>query len=189
MANCNELILRRQLNRTNSDKIFAELWGAENFINAFSDEGDARLERENQGEVVLLKYLKPALRRLNSGVSTEAVNLAIDEIMKDRSAMSMVNANHEIWRLLRDGVKVETENEKGERKIETVKIIDFENPEENHFMIVSQLWITGELYKRRAPAYTEQDCENRTQKVYLHVYDNYVDAEVNVYARQTRGGN
>ena len=32
------------------------------------------------------------------------------------------------------------------------------------------------------PTYSEPDCEDRTQKVYLHIYDNYVDARVNVYA-------
>ena len=130
-------------------KIFGELWGAENFANAYSGETDAEFGRENPGEVVLMSYLKIALVKLNPNVSNAALNLAIDEIIKDRSALSMVNANHEIWQLLRDGVKVETENEKGERQTETVKIIDFDNPKENHFMLVSQLWITGELHKRR----------------------------------------
>jgi len=130
-------------------KIFGELWGAENFANAYSGETDAEFGRENPGEVVLMNYLKIALVKLNPNVSTEALNFAIDEIIKDRSAMSMVNANHEIWQLLRGGVKVETENEKGEQQTETVKVVDFENPKENHFMLVSQLWITGELHKRR----------------------------------------
>ena len=130
-------------------KIFGELWGAENFANAYSGETDAEFGRENPGEVVLMSYLKIALVKLNPNVSTEALNLAIDELIKDRSAMSMVNANHEVWQLIRDGVKVETENEKGERQTETVKVIDFENPKENHFMLVSQLWITGELHTRR----------------------------------------
>ncbi|MFH1956117.1 MAG: type I restriction endonuclease subunit R, partial [Patescibacteria group bacterium] len=110
---------------------------------------DVEFGRENPGEVVLMNYLKIALTKLNPDASTEALNLAIDEIIKDRSAMSMVNANHEIWQLLKNGVKVETENKKGEQQIETVKIIDFENPKENHFMLVSQFWITGELHKRR----------------------------------------
>ena len=96
-----------------------------------------------------MNYLKIALVKLNPKVSTEALNLAIDEIIKDRSTKSMVNANQEVWRLLIDGVKVETENEKGEQRIERVRIIDFENPSENHFMLVSQLWITGELHTRR----------------------------------------
>ena len=130
-------------------KLFADLWGAENFANAYSGETDAEFGRENPGEVVLMNYLKIALVKLNPNVSTEALNFAIDEIIKDRSAMSMVNANHEIWQLLRGGVKVETENEKGEQQTETVKVVDFENPKENHFMLVSQLWITGELHKRR----------------------------------------
>ncbi|MDP3015016.1 MAG: type I restriction endonuclease subunit R [bacterium] len=130
-------------------KLFGELWGADNFANAYSGEMDAEFGRENPGEVVLMNYLKIALTKLNPDVSTEALNLAIDEIIKDRLTMSMVNANHEIWQLLRDGVKIETENEKGERQTETVKIIDFENPKENHFMLVSQIWITGELHKRR----------------------------------------
>jgi len=130
-------------------KIFGELWGADNFANAYSGEMDAEFGRENPGEVVLMSYLKIALTKLNPNVSTEALNLAIDEIIKDRSATSMVNANHEVWQLLKDGVKVETENERGERQTETVKIIDFENPKENHFMLVSQIWITGELHKRR----------------------------------------
>jgi len=130
-------------------KIFGKLWGAENFVNAYSGEADKEFGRENPGEVVLMNYLKIALTKLNPDVSTEALNLAIDEIIKDRSAMSMVNANHEIWQLIKDGVKVETENDKGEQQTETVKIIDFERPEENHFMLVSQLWITGELHKRR----------------------------------------
>ena len=129
-------------------KIFAELWGAKNFANAYSGEMDAEFGRENPGEVVLINYLKISLVKLNPDASTEALNLAIDEIIKDRSAMSMVNANHEVWQLLKDGVKVETENEEGGRQTETVKVIDFENPGNNHFMLVSQLWITGELHKR-----------------------------------------
>jgi type I restriction enzyme, R subunit len=130
-------------------KIFGKLWGAENFANAYSGEMDVEFGRENPGEVVLMNYLKIALTKLNPDVSTEALNLAIDEIIKDRSAMSMVNANHEIWQLIKDGVKIETANDKGEQQTETVKVIDFERPEENHFMLVSQLWITGELHKRR----------------------------------------
>jgi len=32
-------------------------------------------------------------------------------------------------------------------------------------------------------AYSEKDCEDRTQKVYFHIYDNYVDSKINVYAQ------
>ena len=42
--------------------------------------------------------------------------------------------------------------------------------------------IRDTLYDELPEAYTEPECEDRTQKVYLHMYDNYVDARMNVYA-------
>jgi type I restriction enzyme R subunit len=32
---------------------------------------------------------------------------------------------------------------------ERIKVIDWDNPANNHFLLVSQLWVTGEMYKRR----------------------------------------
>ena len=50
-------------------KIFGELWGAKNFINAYSDEGDALLGRENQGQVVFTQSLETCSRKTQSGCS------------------------------------------------------------------------------------------------------------------------
>lgn len=129
-------------------RLFGELWGSENFVNAFSDEGDALLERNNQGEVVLFNHLRKALVKINN-FSIDTINLAIDEIIKDRSKMSLVTANKEIYKLIKNGVKVEVEKD-GVREIETVKIVDFDNIKSNDFLLVSQMWITGDMYKRRA---------------------------------------
>ena len=132
-------------------KVFGELWGSgvNNFANAYSGEREAEFGRENQGQVVLINYLKIALVKLNPDVSLDALNIAIDELSKDRSAQSLINANYEIWELIRNGVKAETQNEKGEWRTETVRVVDFDTPENNHFMLVSQLWVTGDLHKRR----------------------------------------
>jgi type I restriction enzyme R subunit len=136
-------------------RLFEELWrDGEHLeeschINAFSEDGEKELYRGHQGEVVLVQYLKIALVKLNPDVSTEALNWAIDEIIKDRSKMSIVQANKEVYNLIKNGVKVETENEEGVREIETVKVIDFDTPENNNFLLVSQMWITGDMYKRR----------------------------------------
>ena len=32
------------------------------------------------------------------------------------------------------------------------------------------------------PTYTGKDCEDRTQRVYFHIYESYADAQINVYA-------
>jgi len=41
------------------------------------------------GEVVLLVRLRPALQRLNPGLPAEALELAIQELTRDRSAMNV----------------------------------------------------------------------------------------------------
>lgn len=130
-------------------KIFGELWGDKNFINAYSDEGEALLGRENQGQVVLVNHLKLALEKLNPGAPQDAIAQAIAEITRDRSTLSMVNANQEIYKLIKDGVKVEIRNVKGAFETINVKVIDFNNSTQNEFLLVSQMWITGELHRRR----------------------------------------
>src|ERR1700677_605770 len=88
-------------------RLIKELWNDDScHINAYSEENDLRLGREHQGEVVLKKYLLPALRRLNPDLPEDALQQAIDALTRDRSHMSMVNANHEIYKLLRDGANV-----------------------------------------------------------------------------------
>lgn len=108
------------------------------------------LGRETTSEVVLTRYLRDALENLNPSMDGEAINLAIEEIARDRSSLNPVHANREVYELLKDGVKVTYKNEDGEETDEVVRVIDWNNPENNHFLLASQLWITGEIYKRRA---------------------------------------
>jgi type I restriction enzyme R subunit len=98
---------------------------------------------------VLVARLRPALERLNPSLPPEAITLAIDELTRDRNLMTPVQANREIHLLLKNGVKVTFENARGERVTETVAVIDWLQPENNDFLLTSQLWVTGEMYKRR----------------------------------------
>ena len=107
------------------------------------------LGRENTGEVVLIPGLRRALERLNPRLPAEAIELAVEVLVRDRSAMILANANREVYRLLKDGVKVTFQAE-GMEKTENVKAIDWNTPRNNDYLLASQLWITGELYKRRA---------------------------------------
>lgn len=130
-------------------KIFGELWGAENFINAYSEEGDALLGRENQGEVVLEGRLKSKLIELNLDAPVEAIEEAINILTRDRSTMSLVNANAELYRLIKDGVKVDVRDERGAIETINIKVIEFNDIKKNDFLLVSQMWVTGDLHKRR----------------------------------------
>lgn len=106
--------------------------------------------RESSSDVVLVPTLKESLIRLNADTNPEAIGLAIEELTRDRSSLNLVVANQEIYKMLRDGVKVSTRNEFGEEVFETVKVIDLDNPENNDFFLASQFWVSGEIYKRRA---------------------------------------
>jgi type I restriction enzyme R subunit len=131
-------------------ELFKKLgWTARNcYYETFGPHGD--LGRETSNEVVLVQRLRPALEKLNPGIGQEAIRLAIEELTRDRSTLSSANANREIYKLLKDGVKVQVRRDDGEEIIETVRVIDWENPENNDFFLASQFWISGEMYKRRA---------------------------------------
>jgi type I restriction enzyme, R subunit len=112
--------------------------------------GNATLGRETSTEVVLKPRLKSALLNLNPGLTSEIINSAIEEITRDRSTLNPVVANKEIYEILTKGAKVSIRREDGTEDKEIVKVIDFEKPTNNDFFLASQLWISGEMYKRRA---------------------------------------
>lgn len=108
------------------------------------------LGRETKSEVVLAVRLRAVLARLNPSLPPEAINAAVDELSRDRSAMTPAAANRELWQLMRDGVKVSVPNkEKGGVKTERVRVVDWEHPAANDFLLVSQMTIVGTLYTCR----------------------------------------
>ena len=132
-------------------KLFNELgWNYKNCFDEFKT-GKSDLGRDTMSDVVLVSKLKPALQKLNPNLTSEVIDLAIEELTKDRSSMSLISANKEIYKTLKDGVKVIlSANGDGEEKIEKVKVIDWDSPDNNDYFLTSQFWITGEMYKRRA---------------------------------------
>jgi len=131
-------------------KLVKQVWGDEScHIEAFADVDDAELGRENRGEVVLGKYLLPALEKINARLPAEALEQAIEQITRDRSHLSLVNANKEVYLLLRDGASVTIPGADGENVVERVRFFDFDNTQENNFLCVSQFWVVGEMYTRR----------------------------------------
>jgi len=120
-------------------------------VNAFDETlgAEGTLGRSSRGEVVLVRYLWPALERLNPDLPAEAIQIAIDMVTRDRSAMSVVAANREVFSLIRDGVRVNVRQEDGSEQPEVVRVIDWEHAENNSFLLVQQLWIKSDLYLRR----------------------------------------
>ena len=108
------------------------------------------LGRETKGEVVLTDRLRAALTKLNGSLPTEAIQTAFDELARDRSAMSLEAANREVYRLLKEGIPVSIpDREHGGQKTERLRVVDWEHPEQNDFLVVSQFSVLGSLYTCR----------------------------------------
>ena len=59
-------------------------------------------------------------------------------------------ANREVYRLLKEGIPVSVaDKERGGQKTERVRVIDWEQPANNDFLLVSQFSVTGALYTCR----------------------------------------
>lgn len=108
----------------------------------------ATLGRQTTNDVVLVPRLRSALQKINEKLPPQAIQQAIEEITKDRSALHPVIGNREVYKLLRDGVRITLERD-GQQETEVVRVIDWNNPGNNDFFLASQFWISGEIYKRR----------------------------------------
>ena len=124
-------------------------WDHRNCNDEFS-QGRSPLDRENSGEVVLIARLRPALGRLNPEASNPAIDDAIEQLTRSRAVMSPAEANWKIYRLLKDGVNVTiTDPDDDVETDETLKVIDWDNPENNDFFLASQFRIAGEMYRKK----------------------------------------
>ena len=124
-------------------------WDTVNAYHEF-DQGGSPLGRETKADVVLTSRLNSALEKLNPDLPAEAINQAITELTRDRSRMSLVAANREVYDLIKNGVRVKiTDLENGGESDELIRVIDWEEPTNNDFLLCSQFWVTGEMYSRR----------------------------------------
>ena len=111
---------------------------------------NSTLGRDTRSDVILTFRLRAVLSRINPLMPPEAIAVAVGELSRDRSAMLLPAANRELWQLMRDGVKVFIPDaEKGGQKTERVRVVDWQNPLANDFLLVSQMTITGPLYTCR----------------------------------------
>ena len=125
-------------------------WETLNCYSEFDQSDGSPLGRQTKSEVVLTSRLHAALERLNPTATQDAITKAIEELTRARSLMSSVEANREIYTLLKDGVKVTTSDPIGEdENPEVLQVIDWENPANNDFFAASQFSVTGEMYTKR----------------------------------------
>ncbi|MCX6325049.1 MAG: HsdR family type I site-specific deoxyribonuclease [Bacteroidia bacterium] len=110
------------------------------------------LGRLNKKEVVLKRLFFEKLKEFNPHLPEQAYTLAYEKITEETITKSLAEINFEKYQLLKDGIPVDFINEKGEQvKNKLLKVIEFENPEDNNFLAVRQLWIQGKSNRERRP--------------------------------------
>ncbi len=123
-------------------------WGFKNlYAETFGLSGSEG--RESESQVILTRRLRAALVALNPGLPADAYAQAVEQLAQDRSKQIAVNANREVYRLLKDGVKVGVPDEHGGHSTETLRVIDWATPAHNEFFLTSQMWVAGDMYRRR----------------------------------------
>ncbi len=124
--------------------------GYETLDAAGEQEGNCALTgRNHDGEVVLKERLMASLTGLNahiaSDVREQAMRDAVETLTANRILLDQAEANREIYKLLRDGVPIKI-NASGrhssrEEHQETVRIINWDEPKKNDFLLVTNFWV------------------------------------------------
>jgi len=103
---------------------------------------EPRAERASFDEVVLTDRLRAALARLNPGVSSEALEEAFRRVVRVDAA-DAVSRNRAFHKMLVDGVTVEEKRKDGSIGGVIVRLIDFDEPDNNDWLVVNQFTVTS----------------------------------------------
>jgi type I restriction enzyme, R subunit len=104
-------------------------------------------QRQNYQEVLLAKYLQISLQKLNPTLPISAIDEAV-HILKKLQHASLIQNNRAFHQMLLQGIPVEIKTDDG-KKGEVLKVIDFEDSSNNHFLVVNQYTIKGIKGNRR----------------------------------------
>lgn len=104
--------------------------------------------RERKRDCVLPEVLRESLVRINPNIPKDKLFSIARELGQDFTSSDITAANYQNYKKIRDGIKVNLKRN-GKPDFDFVKVIDFNNPENNTFTAVSQMWIQGRVYWRR----------------------------------------
>ena len=107
-----------------------------------------RAERESHDEVFLRGRLADAVARLNPGLPEEAQLDAIRQLTQSELP-ALLEENRRIHRLLIEGVDVEYYADDGTLTAGKVALIDFDQPQRNDWLAVSQFVVIAGQHHRR----------------------------------------
>ncbi len=109
--------------------------------------GELLAERAEFSEVVLKARLQDALARLNPSLDSTAIDEAVRKLLHP-SHVSLIRNNHTIHNYLVNGVPIDITRPDGGHGV-MVRVIDFENPDNNDWLAVNQFAVIEGKINRR----------------------------------------
>lgn len=109
------------------------------------DDGTGRSEKT---VCVLPCILEESLCRINPDIPSDKIQSVIKDLTADFSDSDLVSKNYELYNKIRNYIKIPL-IKNGKEDFAFVKLIDFDNPKNNTFTAVSQMWIKGRYNWRR----------------------------------------
>ena len=104
--------------------------------------------RKRYADVVLDSWLRGALARLNPAIPDDALGDAQRKLMRPSGA-TLEDRNRNFHRMLVDGVDVEYQHQDGSIRGAQVRVVDFDNPEANFWLVASQFTVEEDQHRRR----------------------------------------
>lgn len=104
--------------------------------------------RASKKQCVLPSVLRSALIRINPTIPAEVIDGIVKDLCRDFTGGDMKAVNYKLYQQIRNYIKVSVRRG-GKQDFDFVKLIDFDNPENNTFTAVSQMWIEGRFNWRR----------------------------------------
>lgn len=104
--------------------------------------------RSSKRECVLPCVLEESLKRINPNIDEQYIKTIVKDLRRDFTGTDIVATNYKLYNQLRNGIKI-TVRKNGKEDFDFVKLIDFDEPTNNTFTAVSQMWIQGKAYYRR----------------------------------------
>jgi len=103
--------------------------------------------RTDKRQTVLPNVLLEKLIAINPNIPEETVKRTSEELCRNMHG-DLLGDNYNNYQKIRSGITVSFKKD-GRETFGQLKLIDFENPANNSFIVASQMWIRGEFGYRR----------------------------------------
>jgi len=104
--------------------------------------------RSNPRECILPEIFFNALKHINPQIDPEVLKGIVRDFRKDFTGTDMVDTNYKFYNQIRNGIKVNV-RKNGKEDFDIVKLMDFDDAQNNDFHCVNQMWIKGHFRYRR----------------------------------------